>query len=91
MHPVTHGFTMEESFKVLKPYIKHVHLHDGLGILNGKYLGLVTTGSGCVDHKIAFDLLKSINYSGALSGEWIGWDDYTKHLPREMAQFLKII
>jgi len=84
MHPITHGFTMEESFNILKPFIKHVHLHDGKGILNNKSLGLITTGQGSIDHKQAFDYLRSINYKGALSGEWISWDHYTKHLPREI-------
>ncbi len=84
MHPVTHGFTIEESFNVLKPYIKHVHIHDGKGILNASSLGLTTTGEGTIDHKKAFSLLKSIDYKGALSGEWISWDNYTLHLPREI-------
>ncbi|MCK5811910.1 MAG: sugar phosphate isomerase/epimerase [Clostridiales bacterium] len=84
MHPITHGFTMEESFNILKPYIKHVHIHDGKGILNNKSLGLITTGQGTIDHKEAFTYLKSINYKGALSGEWISWDHYSIHLPREI-------
>jgi len=91
MHPITHGFTMEEAFKALKPYIKHVHIHDGGGILNNKSLGLTHTGKGCIDHKLAFDLLKSINYKGALSGEWISFDDYTLHLPREISLLKKLI
>lgn len=84
MHPVTHGFSIEESFNVLKPFIKHVHIHDGKGIFNAKSLGLTTTGEGCIDHRLAFELLKKMNYSGALSGEWINWDSYELHLPREI-------
>ncbi|MBN2851583.1 MAG: sugar phosphate isomerase/epimerase [Clostridia bacterium] len=91
MHPVTHGFTMEESFNVLKAYIRHVHIHDSKGILNAKPLGLTTTGEGCIDHQLAVDLLKTIGYKGALSGEWINWDSYQLHLPREIKILRKLI
>ena len=81
MHPVRMKLaTMEKAFEILKPWIRHLHVHDGLA--NGN---LVPIGRGIIDHKLAIDLLLSINYSGFLSGEWIGWSDaYDVHLPREL-------
>ncbi len=83
MHPITHGHNMVEAFEAVKPYIKHVHVHDGIQDETGKRL-LAPIGTGYVDHKIALDCLKSIDYKGAISGEWISWEPYEIHLPREL-------
>ncbi len=82
MHPVRGGFaTMRESFEILKPYIAHLHVHDGEPA-NGPLLPI---GHGVVDHRTAIDCLLSMNYPGYISGEWIGWEPYEVHLPRELA------
>jgi len=85
MHPVRMKLaTMDEAFETLKPWIRHLHVHDG-DTLAGK-LTLMPIGRGIIDHKLAIKRLLSINYSGFLSGEWIGWSDaYDVHLPRELA------
>ncbi len=83
MHPVlTAGYAMADAFSILQPYIRHVHLHDGRRT-DGK-LTLLPVGQGSVDHKTAIQLLKKDNYQGYLSGEWIGWEPYEVHLPREI-------
>jgi len=83
MHPVRMGFmSIERSFEALKPWIRHVHVHDG-GTVD---IGLCQTGLGIIDHRKAIELLLSINYEGVISGEWIKWvDTYPVYLPREIA------
>jgi fatty-acyl-CoA synthase len=84
MHPVRTGHaTMEEAFEILKPWVRHIHFHDGRDEA-GK-LQLVPIGEGIIDHKTAVSLLKANGYDGFLSGEWIGWEPYQTHLPRELA------
>ena len=84
MHPVwTAKVTIEEAFDTLKPWIRHVHFHDGAGSDGG--LELVPIGEGEVDHRRAVQLLKASSYAGYLSGEWINWEPYETHLPRELA------
>ncbi|HOX39188.1 MAG TPA: sugar phosphate isomerase/epimerase family protein [Candidatus Brocadiia bacterium] len=81
MHPVrTKNASIEESFQKLRPWIKHLHIHDCDEA--GK---LVPIGEGIIDHRRAIHLLKSNNYGGFISGEWIGWEPWEKHLPREIA------
>jgi len=84
MHPVRQGFaTIEESYRTLKPWVRHLHAHDGL--FDGG-LKLVAIGQGGVDHRKAVKLLQADGYDGYLSGEWINWEDpYDVHLPRELA------
>ena len=72
----------EDSFKLLKPYIRHIHVHDG--IRNNEERRLVPIGKGEVDHSIPIKLLKESGYSGFISGEWIGWEPWEIHLPREL-------
>ncbi len=83
MHPVRTGYaTIDGSFETLKPWIKHLHIHDA-----SKETGkLVPIGEGFIDHKRAVELLLAMPYDGYLSGEWINWEDpYETHLPRELA------
>jgi sugar phosphate isomerase/epimerase len=81
MHPVrTSGFSIEDSYAIVKPWIRHVHFHDGT-----KDRQLKPIGQGIVDHKAAVKLLMNDGYSGFLSGEWIKWEiPYTEHLPTEI-------
>jgi sugar phosphate isomerase/epimerase len=84
MHPVRAGnATIEESFQTLRPWIRHLHVHDGESTADG--LKLVPIGTGVVDHRRAIELLASVGYDGFISGEWIGWEPYETHLPRELA------
>ena len=88
MHPVLWaGFSIEESFRALSPWIRHVHAHDGVnehGSIVFKHIG-----TGNADHKTALGLLKKAGYNGFISGEWIGWTPYETHLPAELAAMKK--
>ncbi|MDA1192410.1 MAG: sugar phosphate isomerase/epimerase [Candidatus Poribacteria bacterium] len=81
-HPVRHKYaTLAESFEILKPWIKHLHIHD-IELSSGKQVAM---GAGDLDHKEVIALLKTIDFDGYLSGEWIGWDDpWETHIPREI-------
>jgi sugar phosphate isomerase/epimerase len=83
-HPVrTAGKGVRESFDTLRPWIRHVHFHDGMCV-PGK-LDQRAIGQGNLDVGLAVRLLKSMPYDGYLSGEWINWEPYETHLPRELA------
>ncbi|HEO69920.1 MAG TPA: sugar phosphate isomerase/epimerase, partial [Candidatus Hydrogenedentes bacterium] len=59
MHPVNRGgVSMDKAFEVLRPWIRHVHAHDGKRI--GEAIELVPIGEGFIDHKRALELLASI-------------------------------
>jgi len=82
MHPVRTGqATVEKSFEALSSCIRHVHIHDGVG----SDMKFVPIGTGDIDHKCAARLLSSVQFEGYLSGEWIGWEPYDIHLPRELS------
>jgi sugar phosphate isomerase/epimerase len=84
MHTVlTARYGAEKSFDLLKPYIRHVHVHDGYW--EGKKLIFTAIGKGRVDHAAPIGLLKKAGYSGFVSGEWIDWEPWEIHLPRELA------
>ena len=83
MHPVRTGHaTMDEAFEALKPWIRHLHVHDGVG---GESLELVPIGQGDYDHRRVVELMMSLDFDGYISGEWIDWEPYDVHLPRELA------
>ena len=83
MHPIRRGgVTMDQAFEALRPWIRHVHFHDGTV---QEPLELAPIGEGGIDHKRAVELLKKCAYDGYLSGEWIKWQPYEEHLPRELA------
>ena len=84
MHPVRAAkWTVDRSFETLKPWIRHLHVHDGTQDL--EKLELLPMGQGDIDHRRAIQLLHTISYDGYLSGEWINWEPYEAHLPRELA------
>ena len=70
MHPVrAGGASMTEAFEVLRPWIKHTHVHDAENTL--KHLRKLPMGTGDFDNKLALKHLKDMNYDGYISGEWI--------------------
>ncbi|MFH0962803.1 MAG: sugar phosphate isomerase/epimerase family protein, partial [Planctomycetota bacterium] len=74
MHPVRRaGVTIEDSFAVLRPWIRHIHFHDGV-TEPGDKLVLQPIGRGMIDHRAAVRLLLAADYNGYLSGEWIDWE-----------------
>ena len=83
MHPVrVIGASIDHAWETLKPWVRHVHFHDGV-MRNGK-LQMVPIGRGEIDHERAVRLLQEAAYSGYLSGEWINWQPWEDHLPREL-------
>jgi sugar phosphate isomerase/epimerase len=86
MHPVRQsGVTNDAAFNALRPWIRHVHLHDGVNSI--KELTMRPAGEGDFDLKRVIQLLKGAGYDGYLSGEWINWEPYETPLPRELATF----
>ena len=85
MHPVHRGGkTMQQAFDILGPWIRHVHVHDGVMLDDGS-CELRTIDEGTVDHGAALRLLHGMGYDGYVSGEWINWEPHEAHLPRELA------
>lgn len=83
MHPGrAPGATVDEAFALLRPWIRHVHFHDGIE-RDGR-IAYAALGSGQVDTRRAVELLEDAGYDGYLSGEWIGWEPAEQHLPREL-------
>jgi sugar phosphate isomerase/epimerase len=85
MHPVRFsGWAMADAFAAVRPWIRHVHFHDGSipPAGDGK---LRPIGQGDIDHRTAVRLLSQMGYDGYLSGEWIAWEPAEQHLPRELA------
>ena len=81
MHPVrSGGVTMDQAFETLRPWIRHLHIHDG----GGQDLMFAAIGEGEIDHRRALELMLQTEYTGYLSGEWIGWEAHDVHLPREL-------
>jgi sugar phosphate isomerase/epimerase len=84
MHPVRQGgASMDAAFEILKPWVQHVHVHDGMLRLDEVVLKPI--GQGEIDHRRAIQLLQEMHYSGYISGEWIDWEPPDVHLPRELA------
>ena len=93
MHPViTAGWTMRDAYETLRPWIRHVHFHDGRPVTKADRpeFELVPIGQGAIDHLEALRCLKQMNYDGYLSGEWIGWEPCETHLPRELANIKQL-
>jgi len=83
MHPArTAKATIDDAFEALLPWIRHVHFHDGT---TGPAFELRPIGRGEIDHRRAVHLLQGAEWDGYLSGEWIDWEPYEIHLPRELA------
>ena len=73
---------IDEAFQTLKPWIRHTHVHDGDA---GKKMRYLPIGQGVIDHRRALELLMGMSFDGYLSGEWLQWEAYEIHLPRELA------
>ncbi|TMV45281.1 TIM barrel protein [Paenibacillus mesophilus] len=78
------GRSSDYSFQRLKSWIRHVHFHDGLLTLEN--LQFRPMGDGEIDHAEAVRILLAAGYDGYISGEWINWEPYEDHLPREVAK-----
>jgi sugar phosphate isomerase/epimerase len=77
------GASVDQAFEMLQPWVKHVHFHDGAN--RADKLIFLPVGEGDYDNRRVVELLLGAGYSGYLSGEWIDWEPYDLHLPRELA------
>jgi len=86
MHPVrAAGYAMAAAYEPIKPWIRHVHFHDGTMELKKSVFKPI--GTGAIDHAAAVALLAGSGYAGFLSGEWINWEiPPEQHLPDEIAK-----
>jgi len=78
------GVAPERSFELLRPYVRHMHIHDGKRNADGG-LTLCPVGEGVIDHATPLALMQGAGYTGYVSGEWISWEPWEVHLPREIA------
>lgn len=88
MHPVrTAGVSMASAYQTLRPWIAHVHVHDGVNRPDATTM--LPIGQGDFDHHAALRLLHRDGYDGFISGEWTeGWMSpafFTDHLAGESA------
>jgi len=81
------GKSLAEAHRILAPWIRHVHIHDGR--LRLDRLEFLPIGHGDLDHLEILALLTAGGYSGVVSGEWINWGPGDVHLPRERRQLAR--
>ena len=84
MHPTRVGLTIDEAFEAVGQWTRHCHFHDGKQTDQG--LRLCPIGEGQVDHRRAIERLEGAGFAGHMSGEWINWEPWEVHLPRELAR-----
>ncbi|MFA7235852.1 MAG: sugar phosphate isomerase/epimerase family protein [Phycisphaeraceae bacterium] len=87
MHPVrAGGSSNDEAYAMLRPWVRHVHIHDGLRTVD--QLVMLPLGTGELDPRGFLRLLRADNYAGYVSGEWIDStmspDFWKDHLKTEM-------
>jgi sugar phosphate isomerase/epimerase len=84
--------SMADAYATLKPWIFHVHVHDGLDTLDT--LKMLPIGTGGFDHREVLRVLKRDEYGGFISGEWIdGCMDkefFASHLKQEIETLRQI-
>ncbi len=92
MHCLRAGETVMEAFGHVRNYVKHTHIHDGTWPAdNPADLTITLMGEGMVPHDEAVKLLASIDYQGALSGEWIDCFGPGEVLPHDAARLREYI
>lgn len=88
MHPLrTSGWAMRDAWARLRPWIDHVHMHDGL--LDPVNMIFRPIGRGEYDLATAFACLAEMDYAGFASGEWIACED-TINLGVELAAMRRL-
>lgn len=68
-HTSRAGESLEESFKQVQPYLKHIHLNQLT--TQARRLAL-SHPAPALDYPALFRLLQNGGYSGFVSGEWLG-------------------
>ena len=84
VHPLRQSeASLAEVHGLLRPWIRHVHIHDARFRHDG--FEVVPIGEGECAIATAVRLLGEDGYDGYISGEWIDWQPPDIHLPRELA------
>ena len=85
MHPYRMGESIAQAFENVKNHVRHCHVHDGKRPADGGPGGweLALMGQGDIPHDEAFKLLATINFQGAMSGEWINFVPPEEVLPHD--------
>lgn len=84
-HPLrTCSWSVDKAYTTLRPWIRHVHFHDGT--LNQERLEMMPVGKGVYQLDRVVELLLKDHFAGYLSGEWFDWVDYEEYLPREVSK-----
>ena len=73
------GASLAEAYVTLRPWIRHVQIHDAL-------LRLDRLEFRPIGHGDLLALLGGGGYDGAIAGEWMNWEPGEIHLPREITQ-----
>ncbi|HEX2910856.1 MAG TPA: sugar phosphate isomerase/epimerase family protein [Chloroflexia bacterium] len=68
-HTSRSGEDLSESYDLLKPFLRHLHLNQ---LMPQKRIITLSQPSPPVDFPAFFSLLQAANYSGFVSGEWLG-------------------
>jgi sugar phosphate isomerase/epimerase len=93
MHPFRAGNSFAEAFELVKPFVRHCHLHDGhLPEGPSGPVSLARMGEGDIPHDEGVRLLTGIGFEGHLSGEWIDFlppDEILPHDSRVLRQYIR--
>jgi sugar phosphate isomerase/epimerase len=68
-HPFRMGESLEETWRLVGPRVKHVHIKDGVRRPDGSWQ-LVLLGQGEVPCRQAVELLAARGYRGFITAEW---------------------
>ncbi len=68
-HTTRSGESLSESYNLLKPYLRHLHLNQ---LLPQKRVLTIGQPAPRVDYPALFKLLQDGGYTGFISGEWLG-------------------
>lgn len=71
MHTQRFFESVEESFAILGPHIRHLHVHDGKHTADARKIENTALGEGQIDHAGPFKLLKKAGFDGFASLEVI--------------------
>jgi sugar phosphate isomerase/epimerase len=68
-HTTRSGETLAESYGLLKPYLRHLHLNQ---LTTPRRVLTLSQPAPPVDYPALFKLLQAGNFNGFVSGEWLG-------------------
>jgi sugar phosphate isomerase/epimerase len=74
IHPYRFGESLQDTWKYLNQYIKHVHIKDAMFVSDKEENSFAFVGEGVVPVREMIEILKTNGWEGFLSFEWErGW------------------